>query len=166
MQGHYGQLLDEWIYSQIPLGLLVEPFIGASETFPIDYKIFVFGGRAVCVKVDRDRELGHWRAIYDLNWAPIWVPKGWPQTDPPPSLSRMIEAAEALAADFDFARVDFYDVDGKPRFGEITFYPGSGLSPLPRSLDLWLGSKWTAARSKVPAYAAVQPALVADLIAS
>lgn len=147
----YGTLLDEWLYRHVPPGVLVEPFIGTDGILPIDYKIYVFGGRAACVKVDRNREQGHWRAIYDLEWRPIWAPAGWRHPPPPASLEAMIEAAERLGAGFDFARVDFYEIAGRPRFGEITFYPGSGLSRLPDSLDYWLGSLWAEARPRLPA---------------
>ena len=142
----YGLVLDEWLYRDVPPGVMVEPFLGRGGELPIDYKIYVFGGRARCVKVDRDRETGHWRALYDLAWRPLWAPPGWAHEPPPASLDAMIAAAEQLGRDFDFVRVDFYDLDGSPRFGEMTFYPGSGLSPLPRQLDYWLGGLWWEAR--------------------
>lgn len=41
----------------------------------------------------------------------------------------MIAAAETLGRAFDFVRVDLYDLGVIPRFGEMTFYPGSGLDP-------------------------------------
>lgn len=144
----YGVVLDEWLYRHVPRGILVEPFIGANGELPIDYKIYVFGGRAACVKLDRDREHGHWRAIYDLGWRPVWSPPGWRDPPPPASLGEMIAAAERLGRGFDFVRADFYEIEGRPRFGEITFYPGSGLSPLPDQLDHWLGGLWTEARRR------------------
>lgn len=148
MRAPYGALLDEWLYRHIPRGLLVEPFLGEGGELPVDYKIYVFGGRAECVKVDRNREHGHWRAIYDLDWKPVWAPEGWSDPPPPASLDEMIRAAEKLANGFDFVRVDFYEISGRPRFGEMTFYPGSGLSPLPDHLDFWLGSLWTKAHAR------------------
>ena len=44
---------------------------------------------------------------------------------PPQHLDRMIEAAESIGREFDFVRVDLYDLPDHPRFGELTFYPGS-----------------------------------------
>lgn len=148
MRAPYGLLLDEWLYRHVPRSILVEPFLGTAGVLPVDYKVYVFGGRAACVKVDRDREHGHWRAIYDLGWRPVWEPPGWPGAAPPESLVEMIAAAETLGRGFDFVRADFYEVDGRPRFGELTFYPGSGLSPLPDHLDYWLGSLWTKAHAQ------------------
>ena len=37
----------------------------------------------------------------------------------------MIQAAEILAEDFPFVRVDFYEVGNVPKFGEMSFYPES-----------------------------------------
>lgn len=42
----------------------------------------------------------------------------------------MIVCAEKLAENIPFVRVDFYDVNGQVYFGEITFYPASGLGKL------------------------------------
>lgn len=62
----------------------------------------------------------------------------------------MIEGAEALAHDLDFVRIDFYEIDGRPRFGEMTFYPGSGLDPFdPAELDIIMGALWLSAPDKL-----------------
>ncbi len=59
------------------------------------------------------------------------------------ALKRMIVAAETLSAGSDFLRVDLYEIDGKPLFGEMTFYPGSGLDRFdPVALDTELGAHW------------------------
>lgn len=53
----------------------------------------------------------------------------------------MIELAEVLAKDKIFVRVDFYDVNNKIYFGEITFYPASGLGKFTdEKWDLKLGN--------------------------
>jgi hypothetical protein len=128
--------------------VVVEPFLGGGGPLPVDYKIFVFGGRAACVKVDRDREHAHRLAYYGLDWQRICAPEGWRDPPPPRSLDKMIAAAEQLGRGFDFVRADFYEVDGRPRFGELTFYPGSGLNPLPREFDYRLGAQWAEARER------------------
>jgi hypothetical protein len=38
----------------------------------------------------------------------------------------MIAAAAILDSDMDFVHVDFYEIDQRARFGEMTFYPSSG----------------------------------------
>jgi hypothetical protein len=58
----------------------------------------------------------------------------------------MITAAERLGAGLSFVRADFYEVAHQPLFGELTFYPGSGLERVePLRLDLEMGMLWAAA---------------------
>lgn len=61
----------------------------------------------------------------------------------------MIAAAETLSAGFAFVRVDLYEVSGQPRFGEMPFYPGSGLDPFnPPELDGIMRASWLAGSPK------------------
>ena len=56
----------------------------------------------------------------------------------------MLEAASSVGREYDFIRVDLYDVEGHIYFGEITPYPAGGVVPFSdREFDLWLGSQWT-----------------------
>lgn len=143
----HGGWLDEWIYSDIERGLLVEPYIGRGASLPIDYKFYVFGGRVAFIQVHLERATNHRWMLFDRNWKRVST-----QTDdqpgPPNALQKMIEAAETLAANFDFVRVDLYQPDDQPRFGEMTFYPGSGFDPFhPVGLDTVIGAHWLAAVS-------------------
>ncbi|HVI91552.1 MAG TPA: ATP-grasp fold amidoligase family protein, partial [Dongiaceae bacterium] len=68
----------------------------------------------------------------------------------PACLTEMIRGAEILAADFSFVRVDLYEVGGKPLFGELTFYPGSGLNRItPPEFDRQLVALWLKKRRPV-----------------
>ena len=52
----------------------------------------------------------------------------------------MLQLAEKLSVNIPFVRVDFYEVDGKVYFGELTFFPGSGFEEFtPESADYELG---------------------------
>ena len=60
----------------------------------------------------------------------------------------MLAAAAALARGTDFMRVDFYEIAGKPLFGEFCLYPGSGLDPFAADwIDFELGRLWHIAQS-------------------
>lgn len=147
----YGRWLDEWLYRHIPPGLIVEPFIGEDDRLPVDYKFYVFAGRVEYVQVHLGRGHRHRWLVFDTAWNRVSSPTGDPDPVPPRSLDRMIAAAAIMAAGFDFARVDFYEVAGQPLFGEVTFYPGSGLDPFdPVSLDDQMGAHWLRARAEAP----------------
>lgn len=141
MRRTYGVWLDEWLYGQIPRGLLVERMIGDGGALPVDYKIYVFGGEATHVQVHLDRATDHRWIMHDRNWRPLSPVQ--PAVPRPSALDAMLAAAETLAAGFEFVRVDFYQPDRQPLFGEMSFYPGSGLDPFdPPALDAELGALW------------------------
>jgi len=145
MQSSYGYWLDEWGYRDVPRGLLIEPFIGGGPALPIDYKLYVFNGRVEAIQVHVGRETDHRWTLYDRSWCRLSANTPNVAQAPPQSLARMIEGAEILGSGFDFVRIDFYDVGVIPRFGEMTFYPGSGLDRFnPPSLDQQFGSHWLA----------------------
>ncbi len=143
MRRDYGFWLDEWLYTHIPRGLLVEPFVGTADTLPIDYKLFVFHGRVEFIQVHLQRETRHRWIVFDRGWHRVSSPTADPDPPRPHSLSALIDAAETLGRDFDFVRVDMYEVNLRPLFGEMTFYPGSGLGRFdPVSLDTRMGACW------------------------
>ena len=54
----------------------------------------------------------------------------------------MLDAAQRLGRGFACARVDFYEVDGRVYFGEMTFTDSNGRTHFtPSSYDLELGSR-------------------------
>jgi hypothetical protein len=144
----YGIDRGEWLYGEIKPALLVEPFIGRNEELPTDYKLWTFAGKVRIIGVITDREKGMKVTMMDANWNRVpFTIVGYP-ADPNPipkpvSFDRMVRAAEILAEDFPFVRVDFYEIADVPKFGEMTFYPGSGLETFdPPEWDLKLGQLW------------------------
>jgi len=143
MRRAYGAWLDEWLYRHIERGILVEPFIGVGDRLPVDYKFYVFHGRVEFIQVHVDRESRHRWMLFDRAGKRVSAPSRDPDPAMPARLARIIEAAEALGRGLDFVRADFYAESGRPRFGELTFYPGSGLDPFDRpALDLEMGRIW------------------------
>jgi len=103
----YGSWLDEWHYGAARRLVLIEPYIGGAE-LPLDYKVYVFSGRAELVQLHSGRGRGrdHRWSQFDRDWMPL-------SDDPidakaPPQLAEMLVAAEAMAGDEAFLRVDFY----------------------------------------------------------
>ena len=58
----------------------------------------------------------------------------------PKNLNKMIELADILSKNCVFLRIDFYEVNSKIYFGELTFYPASGFGRFePEEYDKILG---------------------------
>lgn len=143
MRCDYGYWLDEQGYYGVARGLLVEPFVGDGIALPIDYKLFVFHGQVAFIQVHLGREDNHRWLVFDRAWCRVSASTAEPDPARPASLAAMIEGAEILGRNFDFVRIDLYECAGTPRFGEMTFYPGSGLDPIdPPKLDLIMGTLW------------------------
>ena len=111
-----------------------------------DYKIFCFNGKPTyIICVDGRYTPDYCHVVYDVDWNKQDVVIGessaaanYPK---PEKLSEMLEYAEILSRDFPFARTDFYCIDGKIYFGEITFFPWSGYMRFkPDSFDYDLGA--------------------------
>lgn len=128
---NYGGSLAEWGYGEVRPRVLVEPFLGSGIP-PTDFKLYTFGGRVAYFSLTTGRlaELSY--AVYDRDWNKLPVklvagPVSAPCA-PPAELERMVAIAEEIGKRLPFCRVDFYDIEGKARFGEITIYANSGLS--------------------------------------
>ena len=58
----------------------------------------------------------------------------------PVNFDKMLSLAEKLSRNMPHVRVDFYEINGKIYFGEMTFYHWSGLMPFePTSWDYTFG---------------------------
>lgn len=112
--------------------LLEENLINIKSNSLIDYKIWCFNGRPECVLVAYNRKgMNAAKALYDLNWNNI-SSKAFNKTSAkqdvpkPQNFDKMIEYAILLSAGFPEVRVDFYNLNGKIYFGEMTFTSGYG----------------------------------------
>ena len=142
----YGQWLDEWHYRAARRLVLVEPYIGGRD-LPIDYKVYVFGGRAEIVQLHKGRGTAHRWTQFDRDWLPLSANPI--EANAPPHLAEMLTAAETMAGEEAFLRVDFYCERGMLKFGECCLFPGSGLDPFsPDELDVDLGQRWAAALAR------------------
>ncbi len=153
----YAKRSRERFYSRIPRRLLVEPLVGNPAELPTDIKFFCFGGVCEYVMVQAGRHSELTIATMDRDWRMLPLNYGRharPRRSPerPQSYDAMLRAAERLSKDFDFARMDFYEIDGRPLFGEYTFTPGAGREPFePPAFNAAFGEKWRRAiATKMP----------------
>ena len=137
----------EWAYSQVPIRFFVEEFLPFSDSVPIDFKIWVFHGRAEFIQVDTDRFQGHKRAFFDRQWRKqpflLTFPDVTYNVRKPDNLEEMLLVAEKIADNLDFARIDLYTTNEAIYFGEITLYPDAGHGAFyPSEYDFFVGSFW------------------------
>lgn len=112
-----------------------------------DYKYFCFNGKVKCFKIDFGRFVEHHANYYSPEGQLLLFGEKGLEPDPnhieimPENLNEMISLAEHLSGGFKFLRVDLYNVKGKIYFGELTFYPASGMGAfVPEEWDEKLGS--------------------------
>ena len=146
----YENLSREWAYwgardSKIIVEAYLEDTNSADGSID-DYKFMCFDGKFRYLWIDKNRYSDHRRGFWDekLNFLPS-VTSDHPTFDTPPvlpvNIDEMIRLSEKLAAPFKFARVDWYNIDQKIIFGEITFYPWSGYCQYyPDEFDFRMGN--------------------------
>lgn len=112
-----------------------------------DYKFFCFNGKVKFFKVDFGRFVEHHANYYSPEGKLLPFGEKGLEPDPnhieimPEYLNKMISIVEKLSDGFKFLRVDLYNVNGKIYFGELTFYPASGMGAfVPEEWDEKLGS--------------------------
>ncbi len=139
----------EWPYKNVPRKIIAEKYmVDESEKMSLrDYKFLCFDGNVKCSFVCSDRfsKEGLHVTFFDNDWKVLPFERHYPARKEglpkPKSYEEMIILAEKLSKGIPFVRVDFYEINGKVYFGELTFYPGSGFEEFtPRIADEWLGN--------------------------
>ena len=138
----------EWIYKDIPRKIICEQFMEDETTAELrDYKFMCFDGIVKCSFVcsERFNDEGLHVTFFDRNWKVMPFERRYPHKEEgvvkPVHYEKMVELAETLSKNLPFVRVDFYEVNGKIYFGELTFFPGSGFEEFtPETWDYTLGS--------------------------
>lgn len=138
----------EWPYKDVPRKVLAEQYLENSEAGGLtDYKIHCFNGvpRFILVCRDRFAKSGLTEDFFTPGWEHMNVkrpkiPNAATPAPKPEKLDEMLSLAEKLAKDIPFVRVDFYFVDGKIYFSELTFFPAAGFAPFePEEWDKTFG---------------------------
>lgn len=138
----------EWPYKNVTRRIIAEQLIETPESTDIkDYKFFCFNGEPHFLKVDFDRFVDHHANYYDMEWR--LLPFGEADFPPvpqhketcPPNFDIMVELVKKLSVDQPFIRVDLFNINGKIYFGELTFYPASGMGKFTsRKADFEIGN--------------------------
>lgn len=133
-------------YQLIKPCILIEEYIENDTKELEDYKFLCFNGRPHYCWVDVGRYGDHRRNIYDMDWKlQGWQQHTYRNTDnpikKPNNFDKMVELVTILCREFEHVRVDFYNVNGKILFGEMTFSNGSGRELIyPETMNVELGN--------------------------
>lgn len=144
LQNNYFYSGREWPYKNVKPRIIAEQYMADNLR---DYKLFCFDGvpRMTLVCSERFTKDGLKEDFYDEAWSHLDVqrPAHGNAVLPiqrPKQYELMKELAAKLSDKMPFARIDFYEIDEKVYFGEITFFPASGFEKFkPDEWDLKLG---------------------------
>ena len=141
----------EWPYKDVKPRIIAEKYMENEDGSSIsDYKIQCFNGEPdnILVCAERYSETGVKYCYFDKNWKylPYSNQKGVEEfaltIEPPKFLSEMLEIAKKLSKEIPALRVDLYEIQGKIYFGELTFFPGSGMDKtITEEANQMMGSK-------------------------
>ncbi|MBE6291958.1 MAG: hypothetical protein E7091_06060 [Bacteroidales bacterium] len=130
-------LTREWPYKNVHRRIIAELYMENPQDPGrdlSDYKFFCFDGIPHYCQVIRNRSSKETIDFYDMQWNhmpfvglnPV-VSNGLNPVERPTCLDEMVDVCTKLSKGFAFSRVDLYVIDDKVYFGEITFYPASGM---------------------------------------
>ena len=135
----------EWPYKNVPRKIIAEKLMEDETGQLRDYKLYCFNGEPKIIMINSDREIEKTKADYfdmDFNWLDLkWgYEHAAVKPSKPKNFEKMKELATILSKDIPELRVDFYEVNNKIYFGELTFFDGSGFDKIePREWDEKLG---------------------------
>lgn len=141
----------EWPYKNVKRRIIAEEYMVDESGYELkDYKIFAFDGEAKAMFIASDRTNPNEETKFDFfdmdfNHLPFTNghpnSKEWDKIKRPKGLDEMKKYAEILSKGLPEARIDFYDINGKVYFGEITFFHWSGFERFePAEWDKKFGS--------------------------
>lgn len=134
----------EWPYKNVKPRIIIEKYLEDESGWELkDYKVLCFNGKARLIEIHSGRFENHTQDFYDINWKKTDITQG-PTADKlynkPKNFDLMIKFSEKLSKNIRHVRIDWYEVNGKLLFGEITFFDGSGFVKFDKDeYDLRLG---------------------------
>lgn len=122
-------------YKEIKPRIIAEQFMKDEVHGELrDYKFFCFNGEVKAMFIASERSKGSTKFDYfDLDFNKLDIVQSYPNSEKniekPVNFEKMIELSKQLSKNIPHVRVDFYEVNGRLYFGELTFYHYSGFTP-------------------------------------
>ena len=139
----------EWPYKDVKPRIIAEEYMEDERYHELrDYKFFCFDGEVKALFVASDRQKNGEETkfdFFDADYNFLNIINGHPNSgvtpEKPQNFDVMKQLASKLSKDIPHVRVDFYEVNSKVYFGELTFSHWSGLVKFePNEWDLKFGS--------------------------
>lgn len=126
----------EWVYKDIKPRIICEKYLSDKNTpdkgIP-DYKFYCFNGVPHYCQVIKNRGTNETIDFFNMEWEHMpftgmrLLPNSKVKIEKPGKFEEMKVLASKLSEGFPFVRVDFYYVNKQIIFGEMTFFPTSGM---------------------------------------
>lgn len=136
LRRNYYQVFREWPYKDVKRRILIENYMEDKSGELKDYKFFCFDGepKAMFVATDRQNKSEETKFdFFDMDFNHLPFTNGHPIAatlpDKPNCFEEMKSIAAKLSKNIPHVRVDFYEIDDKVYFGEMTFFHWSGFVP-------------------------------------
>lgn len=139
----------EWPYKNVPRRIIAEKYIddGLSQELK-DYKFYCMNGccKAVLIVTNKTGAGDTFYDYFDSDFNHMDFTKGHPNNPgvvtKPAGFDEMKVLSQELSKGITHVRCDFYEADGRVYFGEMTFFPASGIIPFrPEEFDYKWG-RW------------------------
>lgn len=136
----------EWLYKKIKPRIICEKYMVDESGVQLkDYKFFCFDGEPKAMFIATDRGVDTRFDFFDMKFNHLPFSQHYKNSNKkinkPAGFDKMVELAKVLSKGIPHVRVDFYDINGKIYFGELTFFHFSGFEKFePEEYDYIFGS--------------------------
>lgn len=127
----------EWPYKDVVPRIIAETYMEDAEDHELrDYKFFCFNGKVKAIFIATNRGTENEETTFDFfdeEFNHLDFRNGHPNAEKLPHKPKQFELMKELAGNLSEripqVRIDFYEVNGKVYFGEMTFFHWSGMTP-------------------------------------
>lgn len=152
LKENYFYLGREWPYKNVDRKIIGEQYmVDESNEELKDYKVLCFNGEPKLIELHQGRFTDHQsQDFYDVLWNKTSITQNGTATysatneiaPKPKTLGKMLELSKLLATNIPHIRVDWYSINDRLYFGELTFFDGSGFDPFDNPTDDYMIGSW------------------------
>lgn len=152
LRENYFYLGREWPYKDVQRKIIAEQYMVDESGCELkDYKVLCFNGEPKLIELHQGRFTDHQsQDYYDINWQKTTISQSIVGgfgcsdivVDKPLCFEKMMKFSKLLSANIPVVRIDWYVINEKLYFGEITFFDGSGFDGFDNPEDDIMLGEW------------------------